>query len=90
MLKLSDINSSVLFCSRKNMEEKKLVFLVKNYIYFFLLYIVKNYKENLTFVPLGLSITNTSFQTCMPVVSLSQPPLHVKPVNGSLLPPIQL
>lgn len=76
MFKLSDNKSSVLFCSR-NKEEKT----VKK---------KQNYKKNFTFVPLGLSITNTSFQTCMPVVSLSQPPRHVKPVNGSLFPPIQL
>ena len=83
MLKLSGINSSVLFkkeyekiVKKKKKQKKKQT--------------NKNYKEIFTFVPLGLSITNTSFQTCMPVVSLSQPPRHVKPVNGSLFPPIQL
>ena len=78
MFKLSNNKSSVLFCSR-NMEEKIVKKKKKNH-----------HKKNFTFVPLGLSITNTSFQTCMPVVSLSQPPRHVKPVNGSLFPPIQL
>lgn len=45
--------------------------------------------QALTFVPLGLSITNTSLQIWMPVVSRSHPPLHVNPVNGSVFPPIQ-
>ena len=79
MFKLSNNKSSVLFCSR-NMEEKIVKKKKKK----------KHHKQNFTFVPLGLSITNTSFQTCMPVVSLSQPPRHVKPVNGSLFPPIQI
>ncbi len=41
-----------------------------------------------TLLPSGLSITKTSLQTWIPVVSLSQPPLHVNPVRGSLSPPI--
>lgn len=45
--------------------------------------------QALTFVPLGLSITNTSLQIWMPVVSRSHPPLHVNPVKGSVFPPIQ-
>lgn len=42
-----------------------------------------------TLLPSGLSTTKTSLQTWIPVVSLSQPPLQVKPVSGSSSPPIQ-
>lgn len=45
-------------------------------------------QEKPTLLPSGLSTTNTSFQSRIPVVSLSQPPLQLNPVRGSSSPPI--
>jgi hypothetical protein len=37
---------------------------------------------NCTFSPVGVSTNSTSDHAKIPVVSLSQPPLQEKPVNG--------
>lgn len=46
-------------------------------------------RDGPTLDPSGFSTTNSSFHARMPVVSLSQPPRHLKPVRGSSSLPIQ-